>query len=235
MLDRNELIMSFSAPGFDIGALEEAINRGDRPAVEELLGGLFSRLEGDGSQLFAISAESWILSELYRRGSRVSRRGEDVFLNTLREISRCSDRESAFSVLVRFCMSLSGISRRAQPRAADRQYYIRRAVDYMGQVYGNPDLKLEEVAQYAYISASYLTRLIRQELGTSFSALLTRIRMENAARLLEEGGYRNYEVAARCGFANATYFSTVFREHFGMTPTEYRKSRGSTLDILPDI
>lgn len=93
----------------------------------------------------------------------------------------------------------------------------------MCQAYGNPGLRIEEVANYAYISTSYLTLLIKRETGKTFGELLTEIRMEQAERLLTETNRKTYEVAARCGFANTTYFSTVFRRIYGMTPTEYRK------------
>ena len=34
---------------------------------------------------------------------------------------------------------------------------------------------------------------------------------------------KNYEVAQACGFANATYFSTVFKSVYGVSPSAYRR------------
>ncbi|MBQ8963824.1 MAG: helix-turn-helix transcriptional regulator [Clostridia bacterium] len=222
--------MSLSFPGFDIDTLTQAIDAGDRERVHHMLCALSDGLAGDGSRLYTVSVTCWILSELYARGigARDGRHAEDACLNAIREVYRCGDRGAAFALLERFCMSLGGLGDGAPPRAADRQDYIRRAMEYMRQAYADPDLKLEEVAQHAWISASYLTLLIRQETGSTFSALLTQIRMEYAAEMLAQTNRRAYDVAARCGFASPTYFSTVFRQHFGVTPTEYRKIRGDS-------
>ena len=227
MIKRTGFGWSVDVPGFDVESLAVAIDRGDVDRVSALLDDLSKALEGEGSRLYTIAAVSGILAHLYRRGGRVQgeRRQEEAFLNAARDACRCSDRQAAFGVLKQFCLRLGTVGRRDVPRYSDRQGYLRRALEYMRRAYSDPGLKLEEVAQYAYISASYLARLLRQEMDTTFSALLTRIRMEAAARMLEENDLQNYEIAARCGFANATYFSKVFRKHFGVAPSEYRKQR----------
>jgi AraC family transcriptional regulator, 4-hydroxyphenylacetate 3-monooxygenase operon regulatory protein len=53
---------------------------------------------------------------------------------------------------------------------------------------------------------------------------LTRSRLENAARLLEEEPAMSVtEIAFRSGFQSSQYFSQVFRSHHGHTPSEHRK------------
>ena len=216
---------SFSRDDMDLDGLEAAINAGDGEALRAVIAELSARAEENGTRLFTFTAITWVLSELYSRGGRIGagRCTEETFLAAFREVSGCSDIPSAFAVLERFCLTLSSLDGRPAPRDADRQAYIRRAVEYMRRSYGNPGLRLEEVAQYAYISTSYLTLLIKCETGKTFSQLLTEIRMEQALHMLLETDRRAYEISSRCGFANSTYFSTVFRKCYGMTPTEYRR------------
>jgi transcriptional regulator GlxA family with amidase domain len=52
-------------------------------------------------------------------------------------------------------------------------------------------------------------------------------RLERARALLEAGpGPTVAEVAARCGFGSAAYFSQAFRAHFGVRANDVRKSAG---------
>ncbi len=52
---------------------------------------------------------------------------------------------------------------------------------------------------------------------------LTRIRMEKAKGLLEASNMKSYEVALAVGYNDPHYFSSIFKKHTGMTPTEYAK------------
>lgn len=56
------------------------------------------------------------------------------------------------------------------------------------------------------------------------------IRMKQAARLLTENNLTISEVAYATGFSNASHFSTVFKDYFGKTPTQY--SKGVSQEIL---
>ena len=54
---------------------------------------------------------------------------------------------------------------------------------------------------------------------------LSGYRLEKAKKLLEQDYMKITEIAEKCGYANANYFSKVFREGTGMTPLEYRSAR----------
>jgi transcriptional regulator GlxA family with amidase domain len=56
---------------------------------------------------------------------------------------------------------------------------------------------------------------------------LRRLRLHRAAALLgSPAGGTVTDVAARCGFADATTFTRAFHREFGMLPREYRALRG---------
>lgn len=50
--------------------------------------------------------------------------------------------------------------------------------------------------------------------------------MQNAKRLLLEGGHKIYEIAQQTGYNSARYFTLTFRKYYGMTPSEYTKKYG---------
>ena len=52
---------------------------------------------------------------------------------------------------------------------------------------------------------------------------LQEVRMEHAARLLREGELSNEEICEKIGYSRLQYFSSKFKEHYGLTLNEYRR------------
>jgi two-component system response regulator YesN len=97
---------------------------------------------------------------------------------------------------------------------------IRKAVDYVRRHYQN-DLSLADAARDAGVSASYLSRLFKEECGIGFAEYLNRFRVERAKRLIADGEMKLKEIVQNVGFNNYNYFFKVFKEITGMTPSEY--------------
>jgi AraC-like DNA-binding protein len=73
------------------------------------------------------------------------------------------------------------------------------------------------------ISRSHLHRKMKELTGLPISDFIQNVRMEQAARLLTEQKQNISQVAYSVGFSYISTFSTVFKKHFGMSPTEYIK------------
>lgn len=80
------------------------------------------------------------------------------------------------------------------------------------------NITLDQVAAYCKVSRATLLRAFRHASGMSFNACLRAIRMNEAYSLLKERGLNVTECARRCGFADAAYFSRVFKKHFSVSP-----------------
>ncbi|MGO4790682.1 response regulator [Paenibacillus sp. 2KB_20] len=87
----------------------------------------------------------------------------------------------------------------------------------------NEDISLQQLAARFHLSEAHFSRLFRKRLGVSFIEYLTRLRMEQAKRLLGDENVRIYEVSLAVGYQDSRYFSQIFRKYTGETPTEYRK------------
>jgi AraC-like DNA-binding protein len=88
------------------------------------------------------------------------------------------------------------------------------------------DLDPSGVAQAIGISKRHLHGIFAQA-GTTFGAVLMEIRLSRAAELLRDARFRSYhvgDVAWACGFADPSHFARRFRERFGTSPLDYRKS-----------
>lgn len=100
---------------------------------------------------------------------------------------------------------------------------LRKAVEYL-QMHYSEQITLNEVAEYAFVSTYYISRMFKKELGKNFVDYLNEIRLEKAKELLKDVKFKTYEVAELVGIPDAHYFSRLFKKHEGLTPTEYRDS-----------
>ncbi|MEC0227703.1 response regulator [Paenibacillus alba] len=84
-------------------------------------------------------------------------------------------------------------------------------------------ITLNAIAAQVGLSPQYLGRLFRGETGESFNEYMTRLRMETAICLLNQTNLKVYEVAEKVGIPSYRYFSNVFREWTGLTPSDFKK------------
>lgn len=83
------------------------------------------------------------------------------------------------------------------------------------------DFGVDDLAKEVGLSRTHLQRKMKDVTGLSVAEFIRNIRLEQAARLLKEQKINVSQVAYSVGFSNLAHFSTVFKKHFGVTPTEY--------------
>ncbi len=98
---------------------------------------------------------------------------------------------------------------------------IQDFAQYLERSYYRHDLSIGESAGRFGISPGYIQQVFRNRYSCNPKEYLLQIRMENAAKLLQERRYCIYEVASLCGFSDAHYFSGVFRRYYGESPRAY--------------
>lgn len=86
------------------------------------------------------------------------------------------------------------------------------------------DISLSEIARMYHYNEKYLGTLFKKQVGKSFHDYLNGKRLFRAKKLLEQTSNSVLAIALRVGFNNVTYFNRLFREHYGMTPSQYRVS-----------
>lgn len=104
---------------------------------------------------------------------------------------------------------------------------VRQAIRYIREQYTD-ELTLEALSGQVHVSPSYFSRLFQKETGKTFTEYLTGIRLQQARRLLLDTDHPVYDVAEKSGYRNARYFLKLFKETYGMTPTEYRSEQKLT-------
>lgn len=94
----------------------------------------------------------------------------------------------------------------------------------------NSDFNSTILAANLCFSRSQLNRRMNLKLGVDASHYIRERRMEHACKMLKILDYSIMDVQIACGFDTPAYFSRTFKQHFGMTPTEYRKENGYSKD-----
>ena len=102
---------------------------------------------------------------------------------------------------------------------------MERVMKYMNEHLADPDLNVEKLTEDVGISRAQLHRKLKEIAGVSAGEFIRNLRLEQAARLIEEGQINITQVAYSVGFCNQTHFSTVFKKHYGMSPSEYAETK----------
>jgi two-component system response regulator YesN len=102
--------------------------------------------------------------------------------------------------------------------------------EFVARHYADKGLSIGKAAERLSISESYLSKLLRRRLGTSFVEYLSDYRIDRAKELMASSDMLTYEVAEAVGYPDARYFASLFKKRTGMTPSDYRKSLGATAE-----
>lgn len=83
------------------------------------------------------------------------------------------------------------------------------------------NLNLTDVAELFHFNPNYFSQYFSKHVGQGFVDYLTQARIDLAKSLLIEKDLKISEVASRCGFDSAEYFSRVFKKNVGLSPSQY--------------
>lgn len=86
------------------------------------------------------------------------------------------------------------------------------------------DATLEGAALAAGMTTQSLSRMYKRLSGATFAQTVHLTRMRRAGELVRSVNVRFFNVAQALGYDNAKNFTRAFRSHYGITPSEYRKT-----------
>jgi len=99
---------------------------------------------------------------------------------------------------------------------------IQQAKTYLDSHYTDANLSLNEVAAQVNFSPNHFSAVFSRETGETFKDYLTRLRTDQAKKLLRTTNLKCSEVAFNCGYNDPHYFSMIFRKNTGFTPQQFR-------------
>lgn len=130
------------------------------------------------------------------------------------EIETQEELEKWLAEGMKMCCSQDGLEQRND--------YIRKTCLFIDENF-NRDISLEQASSAVGISYFYLSRLLKQEMNTTFSEMLTNIRLWRAVRLMKNPQKTAKEIGEETGYLNTTYFYKVFKKNTGISVGTMRK------------
>ena len=110
-------------------------------------------------------------------------------------------------------------------RIHDVQKYVREHTD--------EELNREVLAAVAGFSVPHFHRIFTAHVGENIASYVRRVRLERAGRKLRMGAVDITQVALAAGYDTHAAFSKAFKQHFGLSPSEFRQlDCGSATQIL---
>jgi signal transduction histidine kinase/ligand-binding sensor domain-containing protein/AraC-like DNA-binding protein len=98
--------------------------------------------------------------------------------------------------------------------------FVKKMLEVAQANISNVAFDKDEFAAAMNVSSSLLYKKIKSFTDQSPTDFIKAVRLNHAVELLQSGKYPVTEVSELCGFASVAYFSTVFKKHFGKSPSE---------------
>lgn len=98
---------------------------------------------------------------------------------------------------------------------------MERIMQAINERLDDSEFNVEALGDAVGLSRVQLHRRVKDITGITVGEFIRNLRLQQAARLLEEGDITVSQVTYAVGFANPTHFSAAFKKHFGVTPSEY--------------
>jgi ABC-type sugar transport system substrate-binding protein/DNA-binding response OmpR family regulator/nitrogen-specific signal transduction histidine kinase len=104
------------------------------------------------------------------------------------------------------------------------QLFITKMNDIITRNVENPKFSVEDLADKLGVSRVQLYRKVKAIIGINISDHINNVKLEKAAELLKSNHMNISEIAYALGFSSPNYFSTAFKNKFGISPKEYKSS-----------
>lgn len=115
----------------------------------------------------------------------------------------------------------TGADNSEEIKSAD-EVYLNKVYNQIQEHMHNEDFSVEDLAEKMFQSRSQLFRNLRDLSGENPSTLIKRLRLEEAAYLLQKNAGTISEVAYSVGFKSLAQFSKSFKENYQITPSQYQ-------------
>ncbi|WP_223808945.1 hybrid sensor histidine kinase/response regulator transcription factor [Rufibacter hautae] len=146
------------------------------------------------------------------------------FLYLLERVKGLIRNRDLLKVYYNSAISVDTKTQTAQPKQLDKKF-INEVAALVDKNLQNPDLSANDIAAGLGMSRVHVYRKMKALLGYSLNDYIVNTRLKKARHLLLNSQMNISEIAYEVGFSSPAYFSTAFKNHFNMSPSEFKASR----------
>lgn len=178
---------------------------------EKVIEILRSRFIGEQSDIGVFNMETHQVKRIF----------EDLIDAAHFENSQILSRYSSFFEIMNSLNGGVSVSKGAGSELMKRKY-SQAFMLYVHNSYHLKELSIAGIANSMNLNPSYLSQVIKEELGVSPISYLKAFRLQKASVLLEVGNITVSEVVDLVGYSSLQSFSRAFKQQFGQTPSKYK-------------
>jgi two-component system response regulator YesN len=202
-----------------------ALKSGDRGRLQTELGDIFSLLgqnRGQGARyaqnvsLHLILQSGQVLLELGGMTEEWEKRETAAWKQVARQETMQDLLGYTEAYLLEVCDFVG------MKRSGKTSEVIERVRQLIGERYPE-NLAVADIAAGVYLSPTYVRLLFKQETGETLFEYLTKVRIEQAKKLLRDPQNKFYEICYAVGYSDPSHFSKLFKKITGITPSAYRE------------
>ncbi len=190
-----------------------------REVMTQLKGQMLSMTGITGHDMLQMTREVCNLYLFFMKNNRIPVE-EDFLEHYNAGTDSCASGGELFDYMIR--QITGSYARAAHLKRQDENRPIRVAKRYVEEHYGEL-LTLEQVSMEAELSPAYLSTLFKKNTGMTFLEYLSKVRMEEAKKLLKGTNRTVADICAQVGYSDVRYFTKSFTKYSGLKPNEYRK------------
>lgn len=208
--------------------LQLAIKNADREKARELLNRLLGEIFFRSNAKFSV-IKARVLELLVLLSRSVIESGADISEIFSLNNTYISELER-FDSLEKLSVWLTNVINRFVSYVFDfsdikHSNTVHKIIEYINSNYMNK-IALEDIAEYVYMSKSYVSKIFNEEMNISLSAFINKVRIDKSKHLLLDPSISIADVANLIGFDDQSYFTKQFKSVTGISPKKYREKHG---------
>lgn len=176
----------------------------------------------------AIQYNSFLLLTIIRECQAVTDRcdaEDEEWYVSVDQIQEAETMDEVEQCLLDFCMRIVERSQDYNHNIAvvRSAKVIEDVKSFIQAHYSDPRLSLDFVSEQTKLSPGYIGKLFKSITGLSYNDYVSMIRLDKAKSLLAETTDTVAQIGEQVGIYNVSYFSTLFKKKYGITPSQYRE------------
>ena len=214
--DRREI----AYPRHTEAQLYQAVLSGDEKSINVIIGGFtdtIGKTTYEYARIYLIIVITETLSLCLADKLPVD---PNSFHALIRKLQRTETLQKAGIILNVFYSSLAGQVHRDPPGSLPP--FVLDAIKLAAENYQNPLFSINTAAENFSFTPAYFNREFKKYRRISYSEFLNEYRMEMACKLLKQTNKPVAAISAETGISNTTYFYTLFKKIYNVTPQQYR-------------
>lgn len=102
-----------------------------------------------------------------------------------------------------------------------QKHSINLIKKYVDDHFTDHSFSLDSMSQELSYNKKYISYVFKKHFGIGIIEYLNTVRIQNACTMIEQGFTSVTDIADRCGYSDAQYFSKIFKAKTGVVPTKH--------------